>query len=62
MGIHYSIHKLQEAPTVEAVELVVDVSLLRHVVILAELEDANSVVGAAGRRLRQSAPPASSST
>lgn len=46
MGIHYSIHKLQEAPTVEAVELVVNVGLLRHVVVLAELEDANSVVGA----------------
>lgn len=62
MRIHYPIHKLQEAPTVEAVELVVNVGLLRHVVVLAELEDANSVVGAAGRRLRQSAPPASSST
>ena len=47
MGIHYSIHKLQEAPTIEAVELVVNVGLLRHVVVLAELEDANSVVGAA---------------
>lgn len=46
MRIHYPIHKLQEAPTVEAVELVVNVGLLRHVVVLAELEDANSVVRA----------------
>ena len=46
MGIHYPINKLQEAPTVEAVELVVNVGLLRHVVVLAELEDANSVVRA----------------
>ena len=47
MRIHYPINKLQEAPTIEAVELVVNVGLLRHVVVLAELEDANSVVGAA---------------
>lgn len=46
MRIHYPIHKLQEAPTVEAVQLVVNVGLLRHVVVLAELEDANSVVRA----------------
>ena len=47
MGIHYPVHKFLQTPTVEAVQLVVDVGLLRHVVVLAEFEDPNSVVGAA---------------